>query len=304
MPLKIRLTVARRVILLIGVPLVLFLIAFGAVGWTHIAIVRLANGHPVGFARTMSTPASGGQSRLAVNNGDVRLHPGPSSSRILVHMQLFGSIAKPRIDHRFTSHGLVLSPYCTVPVGNCYLSLGVGVPAGLPVTLTDTFGNVTAIGLHGTVTVTDNSGNLTAAGLSGTIRLSNPFGELIGRRLSGTTQLSASDGDINVAGITGGTRLYDSFGNITVSGLAASDVKATDTNGDIVLVFAKVPRTVNVTDAFGNVMLVLPPGAATYQVHAARPLFGSRSITVPQSAASSNVITVHNSNGDITIRNA
>lgn len=302
MPLNVRLTPARRVILVIGVPLVLAMIAFGAVGWSHIAIIQLANGHPVGYARTLSAPASDGQSRLTVNNGDVRLHPG-ASSRILVRMQLFGAIAKPRFEHQSTSHGLTLSPFCAVPVGNCYLSLGVGVPAGLPVTVTDDFGNLTASGLHGTVTLTDNSGNLTATRLSGNVRLANPFGELTASRLSGSTQLSAEDADINVAGITGGTRLDDSFGNITVHGLAASDVKATDTNGDIYLVFTTVPRTVNVTDTFGNVTLVLPPGPATYQVNASRPLFGSRSVTVPESATSSNVITVHNSNGDIRIRN-
>lgn len=303
MSLNVRLTPVRRVILVIGVPLVLALILFGAVGWTHIAIVKLADGHSVGYTKTLSAPASGGQSRLTVSNADLGLRPG-TGSRIRVRAQLYGTIARPRFEYRHTARGLSFNPYCAVTVGNCYLSLQASVPAGLPVQATDNFGNFTATGLHGTVTLTDNSGDLTATALSGTVRLDNPFGELNASRLSGTTQLSANDGDINVTGITGGTRLYDSFGDITVRGLAASDVKATDTNGDIYLVFSTIPRKVTVTDTFGNVTLVLPSGPATYQVHAPRPLFGNRSITVPESATSSNVITVQNSNGDVTIRNA
>jgi Putative adhesin len=302
MSLKIRLTPARRVILAVGVPLVLALIGFAAIGWSHVAIIQLANGEPVGYARSFSAPASGGQSRLTINNADVGLRPGPGS-RILVRTHLFGSIAKPRFDHHYTSRGLVLNPYCAVPIGGCSLSLAVSVPGGLPVTATDNFGSMTATDLHGRVTLTDNSGNLTATALAGTIRLDNPFGDLNASRLSGTTELSSNSGDINVTGITGGTRLTDNFANITVHGLAASDVKVTDTNGDVFLVFSKVPRTVNVTDTFGNVTLMLPPGPATYQVHAPRPLFGIRSIKLPESATSSNVITVHNSNGDIIIRN-
>jgi len=302
MSLNVRLTPARRVILVIGVPLVLAMIAFGAVGWSHIAIIQLANGHPVGFSRTLSLPASG-QSRLTVSNANLGLRPG-AGSRIRVRASLYGSIARPRFERRYTARGLSLSPYCTVPVGNCDLNLQASVPTGLPVTATDNFGNITASGLSGTVTLTDNSGNLVATGLAGTIRLYNPYGELNASGLSGTTQLSSNDGDINATGVTGGTRLRDSFGNITVTGLAAADVTATNNDGDVYLSFSQVPKTVTVTDSFGNVTLVLPRGPATYRVHAGRPPFGSRSITVPESATSSSVITVHNSNGDITIKNA
>jgi hypothetical protein len=86
-----------------------------------------------------------------------------------------------------------------------------------------------------------------------------------------------------------------------VTGLAGADVRASDVNGDIVLVFSKVPRHVSVSDSFGNITLELPRGPATYRVQAPTPLYGSRTVTVPQSPSSHNVITAQNSNGDITI---
>ena len=66
--------------------------------------------------------------------------------------------------------------------------------------------------------------------------------------------------------MTGDTRLQDSFGNISVTGLAAAEVVASINSGDITLRFATVPRRVDVTDSFGNITLVLPPGPTAYRV--------------------------------------
>src|ERR1019366_8803490 len=102
------------------------------------------------------------------------------------------------------------------------------------------------------------------------------------------------------AGVVGDTRLQDSFGTISVTGLAAADVVASNNSGDISLTFSKVPQQVNVTDSFGNVTLVLPPGATAYRVQT-RDSFGTTTVSVPQSPTARNVITVSNNSGDITI---
>ena len=44
-------------------------------------------------------------------------------------------------------------------------------PAGLPVTLNDAFGNLTASHLPGPVTLSNNSGNITTSDLGGRIQL-------------------------------------------------------------------------------------------------------------------------------------
>jgi hypothetical protein len=57
---------------------------------------------------------------------------------------------------------------------------------------------------------------------------------------------------------------------------------------------------VTVTDSFGNITLVLPPGPVAYPV-ATRNSFGSTTVSVPRSPTAGNVITASNNSGDITI---
>ena len=85
-----------------------------------------------------------------------------------------------------------------------------------------------------------------------------------------------------------------------VTGLAAADVVASDTVGDITLMFTKVPRRVDVADQLRQ----RHPGIAARPHRLPDPrayLIRQPAIQVAQSPASSHVITAHNSNGDITI---
>ncbi|MGH3406343.1 MAG: DUF4097 family beta strand repeat-containing protein [Streptosporangiaceae bacterium] len=294
------LTPARRAVLIIGVPVVLAVLGLFVAGWGRVAVNKLANGGLAGYSVRLSAPASAGQSRLTITDANVTLRPG-AGHRIQVRGSLLGGLVKPRFGHRSTATGLVLNPTCRTPVGTCALSFGVTVPAGLPVTASDTFGDLTVSGLRGQATLSDNSGNLTATGLTGTIRLANPYGTLSATGLSGHVQLSSNSGDINGTRLSGDVTLRNAFGGITITSLAATDVAATDNSGDIVLRFIKVPGQVHVSDQYGNITVLLPPGSAAYQVHAPVPPFGSRSIAVAQSRASSHVITAHDASGDITI---
>ena len=154
-----------------------------------------------------------------------------------------------------------MTPSAACPTWTCSLSFGVTVPAGLPVSVSDSFGALRASGLRGTVTMSDNSGDLTASRLTGTIHLADLFGTLSASGLSGSIRLDNNSGDIQASGVTGDTRLQDSFGAISVTGISAADVVASNNSGDISLTFSKVPQRVNVTDSFGSITLVLPPAA-------------------------------------------
>src|SRR5215472_15569053 len=90
-------------------------------------------------------------------------------------------------------------------------------------------------------------------------------------------------------------------GDITVTGLTSTQVTASGDAGDITLTFAAVPDLVRVTDQFGDVTLVLPPGPAAYRVNAQAAL-GRSSVRVPTSPSSPHVISVNDSSGDIVIR--
>jgi hypothetical protein len=299
MPPAPAMTPARWAVLAAGLPVVLALIAWTGYIWVHGTVIYLASQSQVGYSVRLSVPAAAGQARVTSSEGNLTVRPAPGP-RILVRGRLSSGFARPVFSYRSTAAGLALDPQCRVPAGRCSLNLAVTVPAGLPAHVSDSFGALDASGLQGTVALSDNSGNLTGSRLTGNVRLADTFGTLSASDLAGSLWLDNNSGDIRAAGLTGDTRLQDSFGTISVTGLAAADVVARNSSGDISLTFAKVPRQVTVTDSFGNITLVLPPGPAAYRV-ATRNSFGSTTVSVPRSPAARNVITVSNGSGNITI---
>ena len=252
-------TRARWAVLAAGLPVVLALIALAGYVWVHSTVIYLASLSQVGYSVGFSVPVAGGHARVTSSNGDLTVRPGPGH-RIVVRGRLSGSFTRPAFSYRSTAAGLALDPQCRAPTGTCWLELGVTVPAGLPISVSDAFGELGAQGLHGTIALSDNSGDLTASHLTGNLRLANSFGTLTASGLAGSLWLDNNSGDIQAAGLTGDTRLQDSFGTISVTGLAAADVVARNNSGDISLTFTKVPRQVTVTNSFGGITLVLPPG--------------------------------------------
>ena len=290
---------ARRVILAAGLPVVLALIAFASYGWVNRTVAYLASQTQVGYSVGFSVPTAGGTARVTTSDGNLTVRAGPSR-QIVVRGHLRSSFARPHFTYRSTAAGLALDPQCRVPSGTCSFDFGITVPAGLPVNVSDSFGELDARGLHGTVALSDNSGDLTASRLTGNIQLGDSFGTLTASGLSGRIQLDNNSGDIRASGVNGDTRLQDSFGTIAVSGLAADDVVASNNSGDITLTFTRVPQRVNVTDSFGNITIVLPSGATAYRV-TTRDSFGATNVRVPRSPTARNVITASNNSGDITI---
>jgi hypothetical protein len=292
-------TPVRRTTLAIGLPVVLILITLAGYLWVKHTVIFLATQNEVGYSVGFSVPPAHGQVRVHSSNGNLTVSSG-TGRRIVVHGRLSGSFVRPTFSHTWTAYGLNLNPQCHVPAGNCSLNLGLTVPARLPVSVSESFGTLDAQSLHGTVALWDNSGGLTASRLTGNVHLSDSFGPIAASGLVGSIRLDNNSGDIQADGVTGDTWLQDSFGTISVTGLAAADVLARNSSGDISLTFTKVPRQVTITDSFGNITLVLPPGPAVYRV-ATRNSFGSTTVSVPRSPTARNVISASNNSGDITI---
>lgn len=292
-------TGSRRAILAVGVPLVLIVVGLATEGWVEGSVNYLASQAQVGYAVRLSVPPTDGHIRVTSSNGNLTLRGG-TGPRIVVRGHLSSSFHRPAFSYRSSPAGLNLNPQCRVPIGSCSLNFSVTAPAALSTSVSDSFGNLDASDLRGTVALWENSGNLTASRLTGHVRLEDSFGEITASRLTGSILLDNNSGDIQAAGVVGDTRLQDSFGEITVTGLAAADVVASNNSGDISLTFTKVPQRVNITDSFGNITLILPPGPATYRVNA-HTSFGSRTVSVPQSPSARNVITASNNSGNITI---
>lgn len=292
-------TAQRRAILAVGVPVTLALIALTASAWVHTAVRTLANLNEVGYSVAFSVPVSGGHVRVTSGAGDITVRAG-TGNRIRVRGSLRGPLARPTFSHRLTAAGLALNSGCRAPVGNCSLEFAVTAPAGLPVNVGASFGQLDARALHGTVTLSDNSGDITASGLTGDIRLTDQFGNLTASGLAGTIRLRNNSGDITAAGLTGNTQLADGYGNISVTGVSATNVTCSNQSGDITLTFTKVPQRVNVTDSFGNITLNLPPGSPAYHV-VTHNSYGNTTVTVPQATSSPYLITATDQSGDITI---
>lgn len=287
-------TLARRVVLVAGVPVVLALL-----GWAAYSAVALAD--QVSYRAHISAPVTGRRVSVSVGSADATFLPG-SGRRIQVNAALRGSLARPSFSYRSSAAGLALKSACPpMPVGTCSQSYVITVPGGLPVALSDASGDLTAGDLSGHVSLSDGSGNLNADGLSGSVSLAEGSGDVGASALSGTVSVSDYSGDITVAGLRGGSaRLTSNSGEIMVTGLAGTRVAGSDVSGDITLRFTQVPRQVHVIDDSGNITLVLPHGATRYHV-IARDASGNTTVSVPQSRSSPYTITATDGAGNINI---
>jgi hypothetical protein len=147
-------TPARRVILILGVPVVfafLLVAAYNAVSQTY----------QVGYHVHVSAPPGGRQAWVSIDNADAIVRPG-ADSRIVVDGTLRGSLRRPAFSWRPAGAGLVLHSSCLLGfTGSCTMAYDVSVPRGLPVTVTDATGNLTVSGFSGQVTLSDGSGDIT-----------------------------------------------------------------------------------------------------------------------------------------------
>jgi hypothetical protein len=147
-------TPARRVILILGVPVVfafLLVAAYNAVSQTY----------QVGYHVHVSAPPEGQRARVSIDNADAIVRPG-ADSRIVVDGTLRGSFRRPAFSWRPAAAGLILHSSCLLGfTGSCAMAYDISMPRGLPITVTDATGDLTVSGFNGQVTLSDGSGDIT-----------------------------------------------------------------------------------------------------------------------------------------------
>jgi len=273
---ELLMTPARRIILLLGVPLSLTLLA-----WTCFAIISQASqgSYAVSYAPVR---VSGGLD-MNVYGGDVTLQGGvaPSAAQFTgsgtVWYGLSYSGQRPTLVTAQTPAGTRINFTC--PNYNCALTSTVDVPPQAPVTVTSNGGNITATGISD-ATLQTGGGNLTVDGLTGNVSL-------------------------NTDNSTNGP-----FGGGQVSGTLAAQNIAVDSAGNSVdLQLTTAPSNLNITTEGGDVTLQLPAGY-TYrvdnipepssQVQMTGPAQPA-AITVTTSSSSRYRITVNADGGAVTI---
>ncbi|MFG2709978.1 hypothetical protein ACGFX2_05365 [Streptomyces goshikiensis] len=136
---------------------------------------------------------SGGRPVTAVEivAGDANVTVTPRSDReVGYRAEVRWSLGAPAIEESWLGGSLRLTPRCSgegslLSVGSgCSVSLGVTVPAGIPVKVTAGAGQVAIKGLGGSVDVNVGSGALTLAGLRGELRAEVASGSLVAADLT------------------------------------------------------------------------------------------------------------------------
>ena len=268
-------TAARRVFLIAGTPVALLII-----GWT--ALTGVAWAAQGSYRVNLDIATRGRPVSLAVDSGQLTLSPG-TSGKLRVTGTAHYALARSAVTWRSTAAGVSVSSRCRQLTGPCSFTYAVAVPARSITGVDDSSGDVTARGLAGRLTVQAGSGDVRVSALSGDARISDDSGDVSGSSLTSPELTISADS-----------------GNVALTGLASPDVTVASQSGDTVLRFVRVPATVEVSADSGDVTLVLPPGAATYQV-VARSSGGSTTVGFPSDPSSPHLITVTDQSGNITI---
>jgi len=232
---ELLMTPARRIILLLGVPLSLSLLA-----WTCYAII--SNSSQGSYTVSYAPVRVSGGLTMNVYGGDVTLQGGvsPSAAQFTgsgtVWYGLTYSGQRPTLATAQTATGTKINFAC--PSYNCALTSTVDVPPQAPVTVTSNGGNITATGLSD-ATLQTGGGNLTVDGLTGDVSLN--------------TDNTPNNGPSGPDGPFGG-------GGQVTGTLAAQNISVDTGGNNVDLQLTTPPANLNVTTEGGDVTLQLPEG--------------------------------------------
>jgi len=239
-PGRLRMTPARILTLVIGVPLVLALI-----GWTSFSVV--AEFGQAGFPVSYTVPVDHGQLVADVASGNVTVRSAAGTTAHLTG-NVHYSLVRPDITSTITASRTTIGLNCHMQIGNCGLDATLYVPFTTAVTLSTGGGDIAVGGTGGPVTLSSAGGNVSVSGVGG------------------NASVSTGGGDLTASTLAGQLRFDTEGGNIDAYALTAPYLHAQSGGGDVTLVFTKPPGNLDITSEGGNVNVILPHGATTYRV--------------------------------------
>lgn len=215
---------------------------------------------------TVTTTAAYDGTALAVDvaSGNVAIAPSPDQ-RVHVTRRDHLGIVRPESSAEVRDGVVRLSGRCPAGVfSSCSVDYEVQVPAGLPVSVHASAGDVRASDLAGRLDVTTSGGDVTL------------------RRVSGELLVQTSAGDV------------------TATGIASATVSARTSAGDVSLGFALAPDSVTATTGAGDVSVLVPPGDA-YRVSATTGV-GTKRVALHTDSGAPRALTVGTGAGDVDLR--
>jgi hypothetical protein len=205
--------------------------------------------------------------QLDLGNGDIRIASG-EDGKISVERKLRWDTNKPKVKERWQGRTLKISNGCAKASRNCSVDYRIKVPAGVRVVAKTGAGDIAVTGVHG------------------------------------AQDLHSSSGDLRVDDAEGSVKMETDNGSITGTDLAADQVKAQTSAGDVNLVITSVPKSVTASSSAGDVDLRVPragAGSAGYNVQASTGA-GSKDVGIESSPAGTHKIVVKTTKGDINVR--
>jgi DUF4097 and DUF4098 domain-containing protein YvlB len=312
-PGRLRMTPARVLTLVIGVPLVLALI-----GWTGFGVVTEFS--QASFPVSYAIPVNHGQLVASIADGNLTARPGPGNTgRLTGNVQY--TLIRPAMSASTTASGTTIGVNCHIQVGNCGLNATLLVPGHTSVTLSTGGGDMTVSGTGGNVSlssaggdvavsqvagsasVSSGGGDMTVSGTGGNVSLSSAGGDVALSQVPGSASVSTGGGDLTASILAGRLTFQTEGGDVSADTLTAPYLYADSGGGDVSLVFTRPPGYLDIMSDGGNVTVVLPHGSPAYDVVTTTD-GGNLATGVPTSSSASDKITINSGGGDISVTEA
>jgi len=257
-PARLPMTLARRVALVLGVPVCLLVIAS-----TAFSLVSHLGKGTIGVR--YQVPADATRLTVTTSGGDVVLRQAASGTGTLTGTGYY-SLIGPHITHSVTAGHAFFNYRCALGFVDCGLNATVSVPHGKSVSVSTDGGNVTASGVAGDINLSTGGGDVTAVGMAGVVSFDTGGGNIRGTAIT-APQLTAD---------TGGGDVEITFTSVP------RDVQVSTGGGDITII---VPRGdtvyhVTTTTGGGDIHDSVPSGNSSQHVITATS--GGGDITIRQ----------------------
>ncbi|HSZ38506.1 MAG TPA: DUF4097 family beta strand repeat-containing protein [Trebonia sp.] len=295
-------TPAQRVILLLGVPATLALVA-----WTGYSIV--ASTAQGSYTSGYTAPITGRALTMNLDGGDVDVQGGAATGSARLTQIVSYGLTRPDVQPALSvSHGAAGTSISFASYSysdNFAISGAAGVPARTAVTVSTNGGNATIGGIAAPASASTNGGNVTVSGLTDGGMLSSGGGDITATGVTGGTTMLTGGGSVYADQVSGNLEMSTQGGNVQATGLATPDLSVDSGGGYVTLTLTTAPKNLQVDTEGGSVTLILPPGSGPYDVKvnatSANAPNGTVSDTVTSSPSAKNLITVNSGGGDVTI---
>jgi hypothetical protein len=233
-----------------------------ALAATLVASVALAAHRS--YDRQVSAPP-GGRLTLDARIGSVRVE-GAQAPEVIVHADLQGShsfLSRVHISARPTASGVTVSAredhggwLPSFDFESNRVRITVQVPAGYPVDLRTSGGDLEVRSLNAAVRASTSGGDVVIRNVAGPVTVSTSGGDVEARRVKGAAEISTSRGDIRLEDSSGDLNLQSSGGDIHLEN-DDGKVEAVSSGGDI---SASLPANHGITlrTGGGDITLLLP----------------------------------------------